>query len=115
MARSLPAKEHSVYAVIEDSGRQFRVSQGDVLDVDLRELDENTDQIAFDRVLLVAGDGETKIGTPLVDGASVTAEVVDEVAGPKVYIHRWRRRKNSRRRTGHRQRYLRVQVTKIEA
>jgi large subunit ribosomal protein L21 len=108
-------KENTVYAVIEDSGRQFRVSQGDVLDVDLRELDENTDQIAFDRVLLVAGDGQTKVGTPLVDGASVTAEVVDEVAGPKIHIHRWRRRKNSRRRTGHRQRYLRVQVTNIEA
>ncbi len=104
-----------MYAVIEDSGRQFRVSEGDVVDVDLRDLEEGAETLTFDKVLLVAGDGEAKVGTPLVEGASVQASVVDEVAGPKVYIHRWRRRKNSRRRTGHRQKYLRVQVTKIEA
>lgn len=104
-----------MYAVIEDSGRQFRVSQGDVLDVDLRELADGAETITFDRVLVVSDEGQTRVGTPLVDGAKVEASLVDEVAGEKIYIHRWRRRKNSRRRTGHRQRYLRVQVTKIEA
>ena len=65
-----------MYAVIEDSGQQFRVSEGDVLNVDLRELADNAKKIEFDRVLLVAGEGETKVGTPLVAGAKVTAIAV---------------------------------------
>ena len=105
-----------MYAVIEDSGRQFRVTEGDVVDVDLRDLAEDTQQIEFDRVLFVGNDGDVKIGTPVVDGAKVVAEVVDPLAkGPKVFIHKWRRRKNMRRRTGHRQKYLRVKVTQIVA
>ena len=104
-----------MYAVIEDSGTQFRVTEGDVLNVDLRQLPEKGNEIEFDRVLLIGGD-EVKIGTPLVKGAKVLAEVVDEKAkGPKVYIHHWRRRKASRTKTGHRQKYLRVQVKKIVA
>ncbi len=105
-----------MYAVIEDSGQQFRVCEGDVLDVDLRELAENEKEVSFDRVLLVSDDADIKVGTPLVDGAKVTAEVVqDEVKGEKVHIYRLRRRKSSRKKTGHRQRYLRVKISKIEA
>ena len=105
-----------MYAVIEDSGQQFRVSEGDVLNVDLRELADDAKKIEFDRVLLVAGEGEPKIGTPLVAGAKVTAEILDpEVKGTKVYNYYWRRRKNSRKKTGHRQKYCRVRVTKIKA
>lgn len=107
-----------MYAIIEDSGQQFRVSEGDVLNVDLRELadTEGVKSVQFDRVLLVSGDGGTKVGTPLVAGASVAAEVVaEEVKGPKLEIVRFRRRKHSRRRTGHRQRYVRVRITKIVA
>lgn len=106
-----------MYAVIQDSGRQFRVTEGEVLDVDLRELPDEAQTIEFGDVLLVSdGDGEVKIGTPLLDGAKVTAEIVDqEVKGPKIQIYRWRRRKNSRRKTGHRQKYIRVQVKSIEA
>jgi large subunit ribosomal protein L21 len=105
-----------VYAVIEDSGRQFRVSEGDVVDVDLRELDENATEVTFDRVLLVSDEGDAKIGTPLVDGASVTAEIVDEEAkGPKLHVQKWRRRKASRRKAGHRQKYLRVRIASISS
>jgi large subunit ribosomal protein L21 len=105
-----------VYAIIEDSGQQFRVSEGDVLDVDLRELAEDVQEVEFDRILLVSGDGDVKVGTPLVDGAKVVAKVVDPIAkGPKVHIYHWRRRKASRKKVGHRQKYLRVLVTKIEA
>ncbi len=64
-----------MYAIIEDSGQQFRVNEGDVVDVDIRELAEGTDTIEFDRVLLVSGEGDTKVGTPLVDGAKVVAWV----------------------------------------
>ena len=105
-----------MYAIIEDSGQQFRVCEGDVLDVDLRESGEPAKEIAFDRVLLISDEGNVKVGTPLVAGAKVLAEVVDEQAkGAKIYIYRWRRRKASRRKTGHRQKYLRVRVTKIVA
>ncbi len=103
-----------MYAVIEDSGQQFRVCQGDVLDVDLRDLGD-AKKVTFDRVLLVSGDDDLKIGTPLVKGAKVTAEVVDpDLKGKKVHIYRLRRRKASRTKTGHRQRYLRVRITKIK-
>jgi len=105
-----------VYAVIEDSGQQFRVSEGDVLNVDLRDLAEDVREIEFDRVLLISGEGDVKVGTPLVEGAKVVAEVVEpEVKGPKVHIYRWRRRKDSRRKTGHRQKYVQVRVARIVA
>ncbi|MDP7287457.1 MAG: 50S ribosomal protein L21 [Phycisphaerae bacterium] len=105
-----------MYAVIEDSGQQFRVSQGDVLDVDLRDLADDAKEVTFDRVLLVSDEDDVKIGTPLVTGAKVVAEVVDpEFKGKKVYIHRLRRRKASRTKTGHRQKYLRVRITSIDA
>ena len=105
-----------MYAVIEDSGQQFRVSEGDVMDVDLRELAEDAQNVEFDRVLLIGGDDDVKVGTPLVEGAKVTAEVVAaEQKGPKVHHYYWRRRKASRKKVGHRQKYCRVRITKIEA
>lgn len=105
-----------MYAIIEDSGKQFRVSEGDVLNVDLRDLAEETKTIDFDRVLLVSGEGNVRIGTPLVDGAKVSAEVLDDYfKAPKVFTVRFRRRKHSRRMTGHRQKYIKVKITKIVA
>ena len=89
-----------MYAIIEDSGQQFRVSEGDVLTVDLRELAEDAKEVEFDRVLLVSREGDVKVGTPLVEGAKVVAELIDPLAkGPKLRVHRWRRRKASRRLT----------------
>jgi len=105
-----------VYAIIEDSGQQFRLSEGDVLDVDRRELPEDSTEIEFDRVLLVSAEDQVTVGTPLIEGAKVTAEIVnDEAKGPKIHIYRLRRRKASRRKRGHRQGYLRVRVTGIVA
>ena len=105
-----------MYAVIEDSGRQFRVSEGDVLTVDLRDLEDEVASLVFDRVLLVADGADVKLGTPLVDGASVAADVVNpEMKGKKVYSYTLRRRKASRRKTGHRQRYVQVRITRISA
>ena len=105
-----------MYAVIEDSGQQFRVLEGDVLDVDLRDVDEKGEHIKFDRVLLVKEDDKVKIGTPLVKNAKVIGEVVTPVKkGPKVSTYRLRRRKASRKKTGHRQKYTRVKITRIES
>ena len=103
-----------MYAIIEDSGQQFRVCEGDVLNVDVRDLAENAKKIRFDRVLLVRHDSGVKVGTPLVKGARVEADILNPQAkGQKVYIYRLRRRKASRRKTGHRQKYLQVRIRKI--
>jgi len=105
-----------VYAVIEDGGRQFRVCEGDVLNVDLRDAWEDVTEVEFGRVLLLSGEGKVKVGTPMVKGAKVVAEVVEAVAkGPKLYVQHWRPRKASRRKAGHRQKFTKVRITKIKA
>jgi large subunit ribosomal protein L21 len=103
-----------MYAIIEDSGTQFRVEKGQELDVDCREAQAG-DTLTFERVLLVADEKGIRIGRPVVEGAKVTAEVVGDVKGPKLEVFKLRRRKSSRRHTGHRQPYLRVRVTEINA
>jgi large subunit ribosomal protein L21 len=102
-----------MYAIISDGGHQYRVEEGQVLDIDLREASTG-EQVKFDRVLAVHNDDGLKIGQPTVPAASVTAEVVSVSQGPKLVIQRFRRRKNSRRKTGHRQLYTQVKITKIE-
>ena len=103
-----------MYAVIEDSGTQFKVGKGDIIRVDLRDLAEDQTEIEFDKVMLVSGD-TPKIGTPYVDGAKVKAEVLTEVRGDKVVIIKYKRRKGYRRKRGHRQSFLRIRVTDIAA
>jgi large subunit ribosomal protein L21 len=105
-----------VYAIIEDSGQQFRVAEGDMLQVDTRELADGAKEVEFSRVLLIGNEGDIKVGTPVVAGAKVLAEIVDPQAkGPKVRIYYWRRRKHSRSKVGHRQKFLQVKITKIVA
>jgi large subunit ribosomal protein L21 len=106
-----------MYAVIEDSGTQFKVGKGDIIRVDLRDLAEDQTEIEFDKVMLVSGDTpETpKIGTPYVEGAKVKAEVLTEVRGEKITIIKYKRRKGYRRKRGHRQSFLRIRVTDIAA
>ncbi len=105
-----------MYAIIEDSGQQFKVSEGDVLCVDTRALPEGAKEVVFDRVLLLAEEGNVRVGQPLVAGAKVQAEVLDPLAkGEKVHVYYFRRRKHSRSKVGHRQKYLEVRVTKIVA
>ena len=103
-----------MFAVIEDGSRQHRVQEGDLLSVDFRDDAEVGATLNFERVLLANGGGASVIGTPVIDGASVAAEVVaDEEKGPKLEVQKIRRRKNSRRHTGHRQKYTRVKITSI--
>ncbi|MBT8484399.1 MAG: 50S ribosomal protein L21 [Phycisphaerae bacterium] len=103
-------------AIIEDSGTQIRVSPGDILDIDRRDLGD-AKTITFDRVLLigdVGADTPATIGTPYVDGASVTAEVLDEVKGEKIDVIKFKRRKGYRRKQGHRQPYLRIRIKDVK-
>jgi large subunit ribosomal protein L21 len=103
-----------MFAVIENGNRQHRVQTGSVLSVDYDNEVQAGATITFDRVLLANGGGASVIGTPVISGATVTAEVlIAEEKGPKLEIQKLRRRKNSRRHTGHRQKHTRVKVTSI--
>jgi large subunit ribosomal protein L21 len=102
-----------MYAIISDGGRQFKVEEGQILDIDLREASTG-DQVTFDRILAFRDDDGLKIGTPALKNASVTAEIVAVAQGPKLVVQKFRRRKNSRRKTGHRQLYTRVKINKIQ-
>jgi large subunit ribosomal protein L21 len=104
-----------VYAIIEDSGTQIMVREGDVIEVDLRqESPDAGSNLVFDRVLAVGGgDGDANIGTPYIGGASVTAEVVCETKGEKIVNVMYKRRKGMRRKSGHRQRYVTVKIGAI--
>ena len=101
-----------MYAIISESGRQYKVEEGQELFVDYREAAAG-DEIRFERVLAVSSDSGLKVGTPEVSGAVVTGEVMGVKMGPKLVVQKLRRRKNSRRKTGHRQMYTRVKIAKI--
>lgn len=102
-----------MYAIIEDGGRQFKVEEGQEIEIDFREV-SGGDTLVFDRVLAYRNGDEFKLGQPVLPSGKVTAEVVGPAQGPKLVVQKFRRRKNERRRTGHRQIYTRVKVSKIE-
>ena len=101
-----------MYAIIEDSGTQFKVTTGDTIRID-RQVTEGEKTVTFDRVLLVGGEGDPRIGDPIVSGATVTADVLGATKGPKVVSVKHRRRKGYYRKTGHRQKYTAVKITGI--
>ncbi len=100
-------------AIIEDSATQFKVKEGDFLEVDLRDLTEG-EPVVFDKVCLLTSEDNTKVGAPYVEGAKVTARVIEEVKGPKTISMHFFRRKGSKVRKGHRQKFIKVQIEKIE-
>ena len=101
-----------MYAVIKTGGKQYRVAQNDVLTVE-KLVGEAGAKVEFGEVLMIAGDGAAKVGSPTVAGAKVLAEVVEQTRGPKVIAFKKRRRKNSRRKRGHRQDLTTVKITSI--
>lgn len=103
-----------MYAIIQSKSRQHTVRAGDVVDLDLDSALEPGAKITFDEVLLVGNEGQVRLGKPLVAGASVTAEVLAAVKGKKVIAFRFKRRKNVRKKRGHRQQYTRVKITGIQ-
>ncbi|MFT5524106.1 MAG: large subunit ribosomal protein L21 [Pirellulaceae bacterium] len=102
-----------MYAIISDGGRQYRVEEGQTVEVDYRNATKGA-EIEFD-VLAVKSDSGFKVGRPNVDGASVKAEVLGITQGDKIYIQKFRRRKNSRRRTGHRAMFTQIRIKQIAA
>lgn len=100
------------YAVIKTGGKQYRVSVGDSIAVE-RLPSEAGNDITLDEVLLIGGDGTTKVGTPVVEGASVSATVETHFRGEKLVIFKYKAKKRYRRRTGHRQEQTRLTITGI--
>jgi len=109
-----------MYAVIEQGSRQYKVAEGDLLNIDLTDVSPDAKTIELDKVLLISDGEEAKIGTPYLEGAKVIASFKTTaenavVKGKKLYPTYMRRRKNSQKRIGHRQKYLQVVIDKIQA
>jgi len=101
-----------MYAIITDGNRQYRVEEGQEIIVNYRDVPAG-EKFSFDSVLAVGGAGDAKLGSPLVKGASVAAEVVGPEKGEKLVIQKMRRRKNFRKKTGERHIFTRVKIGKI--
>ena len=100
-----------MYAIIATGGKQYRVSEGDVIYIE--KIDAQVDStVSFD-VLLMGNDGDVKIGTPVVEGVKVEGKVVGQIRGEKIVVYKYKSKKNYRRKQGHRQPYTKVEITRI--
>ncbi len=100
-----------MYAIIATGGKQYRVSEGDVIYIE--KIDAQVDStVSFD-VLLMGNDGDVKIGTPVVEGVKVEGKIVGQIRGEKIVVYKYKSKKNYRRKQGHRQPYTKVEITKI--
>lgn len=109
-----------MYAVIEQGSKQYKVTEGDSLNIDLTDVAPDAKTIELDKVLLISDGEDVKVGTPFLKGAKVIASfntTAQEalVKGKKLYPMHFRRRKNSKKRIGHRQKYLQITIDKIQA
>jgi large subunit ribosomal protein L21 len=101
-----------MYAIVEIAGQQFKVEKEKKLYVQLLEAAEG-DSVDFDKVLLVDNDGQVAVGTPTVNGAKVTAKVLEHVKGDKVLVFKKKRRKGYKKLNGHRQQFTQIQIENI--
>lgn len=102
-----------MYAIVRDRGTQYRVEQGQTLNIALLDAEQGSN-IELSEVLMIGGtNGMQQVGNPLVEGARVRAEVLGTVKGDKIIVFRYRRKKRYRRRTGHRQSYTRIKIDRI--
>jgi large subunit ribosomal protein L21 len=100
------------YAIVEDGSKQYKVAEGATIDVDYFSA-ESGDQFDLSQVLLIRDGEQIIIGTPLIEGARVQATVLDQVKGPKLIVFRYKPKKRIRTKTGHRQKYTRLQIDAI--
>ena len=103
-----------MYAIIQTGGKQYRVSEGDVLSIEKLSAAEG-EEVVFDQVLTVVADGDVKIGKPVLEGAKVTAKVVEHGKGKKILVFKYKAKSNYRKRQGHRQPYTCVDIQAINA
>jgi large subunit ribosomal protein L21 len=102
-----------MYAVIQTGGKQYRVTEGSILKVEKLDAQPG-DRLTLDQVLMVSDGNEVRVGTPLVPNAQVTAVVLEQGREKKIVVFKYKRRKNYRRKQGHRQPYTKIKVEKIE-
>lgn len=103
-----------MYAIFKALGHQFKATKGDTLRLPLMEAEPGS-KVTFAEVLLTSDGTTIKAGTPLVANAAVEAEVLGQKKGDKIYVFKFKRRKNYRRKTGHRQKYTEVRITDVRA
>lgn len=101
-----------MYAVIKTGGKQYKVSEGEVLNFEKVEGDKG-DTVSFDEVLLVSKDEDVRIGTPFVEGAKVVGEIISQIRGPKITVFKMKRRKGYSKKTGHRQDLTSLKIKEI--
>ncbi|MGI6039613.1 MAG: 50S ribosomal protein L21 [Clostridiales bacterium] len=99
-------------AIFETGGKQYKVSEGDIVYIEKLDVSEG-DTVAFDKVLAIVDGENSRFGTPYLDGTKVEANVVKNGKGKKIIVFKHKRRKNYKRRQGHRQPYTKVQITSI--
>ena len=104
-----------MYAIIKTGGKQFRVQQDDVIEIEKINFEDGAKDIAFDEVLAVNKDGELTVGTPVVENAVVKGEVLEVAKASKVIVYKYKSKKDYRKKQGHRQPFMRVKITAIEA
>ncbi|CDE05570.1 50S ribosomal protein L21 [Anaerotruncus sp. CAG:390] len=102
-----------VFAVIETGGKQYKVSEGDIVFIEKLSNEEGS-EVVFENVKALSAEDGLKVGTPVVAGARVTANVLKNGKGPKIYVFKYKSKKNEKKKIGHRQPYTKVQITKIE-
>jgi large subunit ribosomal protein L21 len=101
-----------VYAIIRDRGMQYRVEEGQIVEIALLDAEPGS-QVELGEVLLIGGGESAQVGSPLVEGAKVLAKVLGDVKGDKLVVFKYKNKKRYRRRTGHRQQYTRIAISQI--
>ncbi len=104
-----------MYAIIKTGGKQYRVAQDDVIEIEKIKTAKAGEEVSFSDVLAVNKDGELTVGTPIVENAVVKGEILEEAKAPKVIVYKYKAKKDYRRKQGHRQPLMRVKITAIEA
>ncbi len=103
-----------MFAIIETGGKQYKVNEGDIIFIEKLDVAEG-ETVTFDRVMAVSANDGLKVGTPIVEGAKVTANVLKNGKNKKIYVLKYKPKKNEKKKMGHRQPYTKVQITAIEA
>ncbi|MDB5083988.1 MAG: ribosomal protein [Bacilli bacterium] len=103
-----------MYAIVETGGKQYKVQQGDVLYIEKLEAEEGA-SVNFDKVLIISKDDGVVVGSPLIQGASVSAKVVSHGKAKKIIVFKYKAKKNYHKKQGHRQPYTKVEIEKINA
>ena len=102
-----------MYAIIETGGKQYKVNEGDILFIEKLDVNEG-DTVTFDSVKAISMGDDFKIGAPTVEGATVTANVISNGKGKKIYVIKYKAKKNEKKKIGHRQPYTKVQIVSIQ-